>query len=72
MTREQKISKQNKENCRKKKALHTAGTKSEDVVAGRLQLENIENHVQNHDVELLELKAKTNKLEKEQMNQVRI
>lgn len=45
---------------------------SEDVVATRLQLEKIENHVQNHDAELLELKAKTNKLEKEQMNQVRI
>ncbi|KAF2929585.1 hypothetical protein DAI22_05g067400 [Oryza sativa Japonica Group] len=42
---------------------------SEDVVAARLQLEKIENHVQNHDAELLELKAKTNKLEKEQMNQ---
>lgn len=41
-------------------------------MAARLQLEKIENHVQNHDAELLELKAKTNKLEKEQMNQVRI
>ena len=41
-------------------------------MAARLQLEKIENHAQNHDAELLELKAKTNKLEKEQMNQVRI
>uniref|UniRef100_A0A0E0JZC4 Transposase Tnp1/En/Spm-like domain-containing protein n=1 Tax=Oryza punctata TaxID=4537 RepID=A0A0E0JZC4_ORYPU len=42
---------------------------SEDVVVVRLRLEKFENHVQNHDAELLELKEKTNKLEKDQMNQ---
>uniref|UniRef100_A0A0E0LVQ8 Transposase Tnp1/En/Spm-like domain-containing protein n=2 Tax=Oryza punctata TaxID=4537 RepID=A0A0E0LVQ8_ORYPU len=42
---------------------------SEVVMAVRLRLEKFENHVQNHDAELLELKEKTNKLEKEQMNQ---
>uniref|UniRef100_A0A0E0L1L5 Transposase Tnp1/En/Spm-like domain-containing protein n=1 Tax=Oryza punctata TaxID=4537 RepID=A0A0E0L1L5_ORYPU len=42
---------------------------SEDVMAVRLQMEKLEHHVKNNDAELLQLKEKTTKLEKAQMNQ---